>query len=124
MIITEWQMYWITRLDNLHEFFCITAIITGVIITFMCLLTGLHWLEEKDDDCKKPFKMFLLSEIGVLFLILCAILVPTTKEYAAIKVIPVIVNNEKSQELPGKLLNLADEWIDELKPKKENSDEH
>ena len=38
----------------------------------------------------------------------------------AIKAIPVIVNNEQVQELPNKVVELANEWIDELKPNKED----
>ena len=43
--------------------------------------------------------------------------VPTTKEMCAIKLVPMIANDEQVQELPNKVVDLANEWLDELKPK-------
>ena len=37
----------------------------------------------------------------------------------AIKVIPLVANDETVQELPSKVVELADEWLDELRPKTE-----
>ena len=48
------------------------------------------------------------------------IFIPTTKEMCAIKIIPRVVNNEKVQELPEKFVELANEWVEELKPKQKN----
>lgn len=52
-------------------------------------------------------------------ILLAACLTPSTKEMCAIKVIPVIANNEGVQELPNKVVELANEWMEELKPKKQ-----
>lgn len=45
---------------------------------------------------------------------------PTTKEMCVIKAIPMLVNNDEVQEIPEKVLELATEWLDELKPNKED----
>ena len=46
-------------------------------------------------------------------------LIPTTREAAAIVMVPAIANNEKVQTVGNKLYDLAAEWLDELRPKKE-----
>jgi len=53
----------------------------------------------------------LFSWLAIAFL-------PTTKQACAIYVIPRIVNNKEVQELPEKVVDLANEWLEELKPKK------
>ena len=52
------------------------------------------------------------------YLILSAarMLIPTTKEMAIIYVVPKILNNKAVTEMPGKLLNLSSEWVEELRP--------
>lgn len=55
-----------------------------------------------------------------VFIICIMFFIPTTKEYCAIKVIPAIANNQQVQELPNKVIELANEWMEELKPKKDN----
>ena len=42
--------------------------------------------------------------------------VPSTKQMAAIIVVPKIANSEKVQTVGNKLYDLAVEWMDELKP--------
>lgn len=120
-MITESEMYWLTRLTNIQ---------TGVFaIGFLCLVLSLTaaaigacvWCDGYGDNTKKGRKAVMLSipgwVLGIAFL-LGSVFVPTTKEMCAIKAIPVIVNNEQVQELPNKMVELANEWIEELKPNK------
>ena len=48
---------------------------------------------------------------------------PSTKQMAAIVVVPKIVNSEKVQDVGEKLYGLAVEWMDELHPRKEKKGE-
>lgn len=57
------------------------------------------------------FLAFALMLIGCAF-------IPSTKEMAAIIVLPKIVNNEKVQDAGNKLFDLAVEWLEDLKPGK------
>ena len=53
--------------------------------------------------------------------ILCAIanaLLPSTKEMAVLLIAPRIINNAQVQELPQRVLTLATEWMEELRPAK------
>ena len=45
--------------------------------------------------------------------------IPTTKQMAAVMVLPKIINNESVQEMPDKIFKLGIEWLDELRPEKE-----
>lgn len=62
---------------------------------------------------KKVSLVFLFFNLGWL--------IPTTKEMVAILVVPKIANNEKIQQLPDNLLNLVNDWIKELEPKKDTA---
>lgn len=54
-------------------------------------------------------------------------LTPTTKEAAIIIVVPTVVNkvqnSEEISKIPDELASLANEWLQELKPKKKVEDE-
>ena len=53
--------------------------------------------------------------------ILCTcVFLPSTKQMAAIMIVPKIVNNEKVQTIGNKIYDLAVEWMDELAPKKKS----
>lgn len=122
-MITENMVYWATRLDYFHNISLVFAIASGVVLFIAAMLT----LSCFADHCERPFdetrqesvykniKIFIL-----LFLISVALFsvwafVPTTKEYAAIKIIPAIANSEFVQnDLPNEakeLYVLAKEYI-------------
>lgn len=131
MVITETEMYWLTRLDYLHTI----ALAVGISIT---TLSGI-WLivssichtiniSESANGRKASIEQLPVSRKSVRWSIPCFLLswgliigacfIPTTKEMCAIKAIPMIVNNKQVQELPSNALELANEWLDELRPSK------
>ena len=55
--------------------------------------------------------------IGV-FILIISNLIPSTKQLAAIYLLPKIVENRQITELPDKAVTLANEWLEELRPKK------
>lgn len=106
MTITPFEMYLLTRLDALgFSFFMF-----GVIGTLAVVATGVN--------IKRWAFWFLPIPIGFLLL---SVLTPTTKQAAAIIMVPAIVNNEEVQKLPDNILRLANEWLEELGPGKEKS---
>jgi len=126
-MITESEMYWLTRLDHLHiiavAISVTVVILSGIWLVVSSICHAVNHAEENTDllpvsrkSLRWSIPCFLLSWV----LIASAGFIPTTKEMCAIKAIPVIVNNEQVQELPNKVVELANEWIDELKPS-ENS---
>ena len=116
-MITQTQMYWITRLDPIVTLLAgmtmlmalvgITTTIVGVAMRFGSL----------DPDCKNIGRS--MSKCGICALTLTSVLlagkvlVPTTKEMAAILVVPKIANNEKLQYAGAKLYDLAIDWMEE-----------
>lgn len=102
--MTAWQMYWLVILDSV----CVGSLVIGLLLFFvgvaLCSDTG-GW-------------SLIGSAIGLILLI-ASVFLPSTKQMAAILIVPKIVNNAKVQEVPDKLLTLATEWMDELRPKKE-----
>ena len=123
--ITETEIYWLTRLDNIRiavgsTLALWTFIVLGV--TAVCIICGGWPNSDKEKRIAQILRRFVIVPVWtvLLCLIVAAVLVPTTKEMCAIKAIPMIINNEQVQELPNKVLELANDWMDELKPNKES----
>lgn len=66
-------------------------------------------------------KWFSIPVIFAVFSFIVGFFIPTTKEMAAIILLPKITNaiqnNEELKKLPENVLQLANDWINELKPK-------
>lgn len=125
-MITGTEIYWITRLDDLRGFiFGLGGVLTGIcvigsVISIMCHAIDSAERKELLPVSKKFMLRFVSGLLVGLPLLFSACFVPTTKEMCAIKVLPAIINNEDMQELPNKVVDLANEWLEELKPQKEN----
>lgn len=80
--------------------------------------------KDEVNKCKWQCKSFRRPIFKVLWLAmliwlpfrLIASLLPSTKEMAIIYVVPRVINSEAVSQIPGKLLRLSSEWIDELRP--------
>ena len=117
-MITGSEIYWITRMDGIRGFFIGSTIILGVCLVFSVGAVIFSYAPPKEDWRRKVAMIGVINLLLFLFSSTAAILTPSTKEMCAIKVIPAIANNENVQELPNKIVELANEWIEELKPKK------
>lgn len=130
-MITESEIYWITRMDYIHEFLVSFGGVLALLMFFGVAASVIFYiyntcaiLEGEGNKALLPMsKKYMLWSLAGLFLALPILvtggLVPTTKEMCAIKVIPAIANNEDVQEIPSQLAELTKEWIEELKPKKD-----
>lgn len=113
MMITGMDIYLVTRLDNIIETNIVFSVLSfmGMITTSLLALTMVYdW-----SDIKKYFKLCA----GVFIITsLIGLMVPTSKEAAAIYLIPKIVNNEQVQKVPEnalKLLNTKmEQWINDM----------
>lgn len=121
MQVTSWDIYWITRLDSISVFLnTVSGIGLGFIIIFgvFGLMAAAEGMTQK--DVPKFFRVLYFSMFAITPL--CFIgqaLTPTTKEMCAIIVVPKIVNNEEIQGLGSDIVELARDWMQELKPKEE-----
>ena len=137
--MNSWQLYWITRLDQLYiSFSAIFAFsLLGMASFGSAYLINLNLmksrkpkdgdLDHSDYDWNKSWADGLrpFAKLFVSIFIFSNILwfIPTTKEMAAIIIIPKLYNsittNQKIINMPDKLLDLANSWIEELKPEKD-----
>ena len=120
-MITETQMYWLTRLDYLQGFF-IGAGLAGIMVFTIAISITLIAKSDASSGEKKKYNK--LTKLWIVCLLLSTLsifiscFVPDTKEMCAIKVVPMIVNDPNVQDLPNKVVDIANDWLDELKPKK------
>ena len=116
-MITPAQMYWLTRLGYFRN----TAWVIAFLAILIPLLGGMSARTLKEADVF--FRLFKLTTLPLVMSLLMLIFLPTTKEMAAILIVPRIANSEKVQQVGNKLYDLAVEWMDELKPNKNNNNE-
>lgn len=65
-----------------------------------------------------PVRRLLFITLSVWIISISAVsLIPTTKEMGVLYVVPKMANSEIVQKIPKKILLLADEWLEELRPK-------
>lgn len=132
-MIDESTMYWITRLDSLHSVLrglsIAFGIISGILLVIFLAATIPGWDTADEVTAGKVRRRTgrIFAVVGPLFLILLFswALVPTTKEYAVIKLIPAVVNNVKVQDEAKDLYNLAKDWLkdkvkEEVTPEKQS----
>lgn len=121
-MITTWEMYWFTRLDGLNSA-AISLFVIGAVAMIFCIVGFSAFVLDENDDMQRRIKPLLtVSILTTVVGAVVAIFVPTTKEMAAIKVIPMIANSEQMQKLGdvgNNMLDLANAWLLELKPKKD-----
>lgn len=122
-MITESMIYWVTRLDYISGLFWVLLAVTATASTVTLIAAILAKQDACDDEdlaAAKTLRRTAYAGICVsLVLLIAAVLVPTTKEYCAVKVIPMIANNKNVQQLPNNMIEEANEWIDSLKPIKD-----
>jgi predicted PurR-regulated permease PerM len=132
-MIDESTMYWITRLDALHSVLQGLSIVSGIIgaVVMIVFLTaaipGWDTLDEVTAKVVRRRSGIILAVASSLFLIFLFAwaLTPTTREYAAIKLIPAVVNNSKVQDEAKDLYDLVKDWLkdkvkEEVTPEKKS----
>jgi hypothetical protein len=115
-MIDESTMYWITRLDKVSAVLSGLAIALGIIGGISSIVFCVAYsMSATDADAKVTARIFRwISHISMpLFLVFLLgwALTPTTKEYAAIKLIPAIVNNGKVQDEAREVYELVKDWL-------------
>lgn len=118
--MSYWFMYWFTRLDALNSLFVgisIPSIISLIIGS--CFYVGISLVGKIENDenlisVGNQIRSLLIYVIMPLLFIgaLGSTLIPTTKEAAAIYLVPKIVNNEELQKIPDNFLKLINEKME------------
>lgn len=131
-MITPSSIYWLTRLDNIN--ILLLLLVAGAIALSCIMFTG--YAEDKEfaenyadkkrkgrelAKAEKKRRIGLTSSIIGFILAIGMPFIPSTKEMAAIIVIPRIANSESVQQLGEGIITLAQDWLKELSPKKEET---
>lgn len=100
MDISPWTIYWITRLD----------VILGISVVLMCtlMIVFIIWIFEAGQRLVPAMKFLLIPFIPSFIILTC---LPSTKEMAAILIIPKIVNSEKVERVGNYLYDTAINWV-------------
>ena len=111
-MITPMQMYWLLKLDDI-----IVISLVILVLTFfgfvLCLVGAIIYKGEESFECEyNKFKtgrniLFWF----VLFFGSIAMVLPSTKQMAAIYVVPAIVNNERVQNIGSKTLDISEDLL-------------
>lgn len=108
-MITPMQMYWLLKLDDIRM---LCGVSVGIIAAVM-LFSLLTYLNEEEDGIKKKAAVsFVCSIFGLGLSISALTFLPSTKQMAAIYVVPAIANNEKIQQIGGKTLDISNQLLD------------
>ncbi len=123
-MITSWDIYWLTRLNPIGNTISIVAALSAIGSVF--IVGGAIASSSCDSPSERTAHKVLkrVSFIIVPILLLATtinVLLPNMKEMAAIIVVPKVINavaqNEDFKQIPTNIVELANEWLKELKPK-------
>ena len=117
-MITPSTIYWLTRCDAIKDLI-VFLVLVSLLFNFIGLV-GFVASEMSGGEIANPFgRRFYKTVIAMLSATLLAItFLPTTKEMAAIIVVPRIANSESIQQLGDGIVNLTQDWMRNLAPKK------
>ena len=120
--MSTWIVYLVLMLDNVSEVL-IGTFLTSVTV-FVIMTLAFFTVEKCDEDWRPLFvRWWIRSGVVLVITGLFAAFTPTTKQACIIYVLPKIANNEQVQQVPQKLLDIAnrqlDEWVKEYTPKKD-----
>lgn len=125
--MTAWQTYWLLQLDSIKTgistFSFLVLIVFGVICIFLSF-AGAHDMSKGSDNAVRlskllnglGFVLIPLPFIGVM-LMLATVFIPSTKNLAAIYIIPQIASSENIETISkdtGDIYKIAMERIKEV----------
>lgn len=110
--MSHWTIYFILKLDALCNFFHFTAFISGGI----ALAAGMGWFIWAMESCEAPSAVKIIKRAlpACILLSFLYAITPTTKQAAAIYLIPKVVNNESVQNISNNTLKLLEEYTSDL----------
>ncbi|WP_428041342.1 hypothetical protein [Candidatus Avelusimicrobium fimicolum] len=111
-MITPMQMYWLLKLDDIYVAFSV-AVVLSILVLMGSTVILCASFEAGDVKIYKPARISVLVSLLSAILFSCAVtFLPTTKQMAAIYVVPAIANNEKIQQIGGKTLDISNQLLD------------
>ena len=108
-MITESQIYWMMRCDQLHGLATFFAVIGGIalvgtlIVVGLCIFANLPFNDKDETEATTMWVQHVMrwivlpAAIAMLVGVFGMVFIPTTKEMALIKVAPALANSELVQ---------------------------
>ena len=119
-MITESELYWILKLDDIRNLLIGCTIVLGFTSVVLIIMTITQFFDDFlcDYDDWRRSKVARLSVYAALIVVVTALtLLPSTKQMAAIKVLPAIVNSEAAKNVSSDVKELYKLGVDALKEK-------
>lgn len=109
--MNHWLVYWILMLDHVRAFLGISMSLFFVMIVIAGICSVIGAAENLPNTVKFAKKVLKIFVPLLLLFSILLILTPTTKQMAAIYLIPKILSNKSIKQLPPKLSKLALEYV-------------
>lgn len=138
--MTAFNLYLLLKMDTISCIIGILSIPLWILFVICCIIIidGFSIKEKhkrygKDDadylcgeaNIKASIKPMTVFFITAFILSTISALIPSTKQMAAIIVVPKVISsiesNKELMALPGEITSLASAWIKELKPKSDTT---
>ena len=107
--MSGWMVYLVLRLDIVVMSVLGVLITAGALVAFAAMFSAMDGRFEGFSQHK--LSRVLAGVVVVAFILV--ILIPNTKQACIIYVLPKVANNEQVQQIPEKLLDIANGWLDE-----------
>lgn len=118
-MITENELYWILKLDDIRSLLVGCTIVLSIISTVLIVITLVQVSDHMyiDSDWRRGRFARLAIYTALIASSIALALVPSTKQMAAIKAIPAIVNSDIAKDISSDTKELYKLGIDALKEK-------
>lgn len=120
-MITESELYWILKLDDIRSLLTGCTIVLSIISIMLTIMTIVQTYDVEplfdDSDWRRSIFARLAIYITLIVFSISLVLVPSTKQMAAIKAIPVIVNSDIAKDVSSDTKELYKLGVSALKEK-------
>ena len=108
-MITPMQMYWLLKLDDIR----VLCVLFVAVVIFATIISLGIYNDAKDEGTKKiAIAGFVLGLFCFGLFSGALTFLPSTKQMAAIYVVPAIANNEKIQQIGENTLDISNQLLD------------
>lgn len=109
--MSHWLVYWILTLDHIRASLGISIVLFFVMILMAGFCAMIGSCDNVPNLVKFSMKLLKIFVPLVFLFSILFVLMPTTKQMAAIYLIPKIASNKDIRQLPPKLSKLALEYV-------------
>lgn len=119
-MITESDLYWILKLDDIRNLLTGCTVVLGMISMVLVIMTIAQAYDDflfDDSTWRRSIFARLAVYIALIVFSIALVLLPSTKQMAALKVIPAIVNSDIAKDIPSDAKELYKLGVSTLREK-------